>query len=374
MLPQPITLDPCGFQELRNSSPAFAAFPTHFAPQGRTALRRQEDRVKPSSGNLTGRFLRQFVLGLAASCFLASAQAGTVTITMNMGNVLDEHGANIATTSLFQLVNLGANGVFDPISTGAWIGGDDTVIDAAFPNGDGWTSAAAFDLTNGTGIPGQLTRQFTFALGAGINPGDKIGIRWFPTVTAASYVTTTPSAGMPYGQFTRQSAPLYGGSVWVVPAAGSFVSFDPLVAVSYDLGTGKDPNSAGVASMVVLTPIEIWRQTFFGSPANAGNGANTFDFAHDGQVNLVKYAFGLNPTQSNSKRLPGPKLIGGSLGFNFTEPTGVSGVTYGAEWSTTLQSNDWHPIPDTGSGTQHNFSVPTGNNTRMFIRHRITSP
>ncbi len=28
--------------------------------------------------------------------------------------------------------------------------------------------------------------------------------------------------------------------------------------------------------------------------------------------------------------------------------TGVSGITYGAQWSGTMQSNDWHAVDDTG--------------------------
>ena len=306
---------------------------------------------------------------------LSDCHGGTVTFSIGMGDVLDNQGQKIATTGLFQLVCLGANGVFDPIPPGAWVGGDDTVVGEAFANSDGWISAAAFDLANGTGAPGQFTRQFTFKVGAGIKPGDKLGIRWFPTVTAANSATTAPVAGMPYGQFTRQSSPLYGGSVWVVPAAGGLVSFDPLLTISYDPANGKDPNSAGAASALIgFTTIESWRQTYFGSPADAGNGLNSFDFAHDGVPNLVKYAFGLDPTRSNANSLPQPRLIGGNWVISFAEPAGVLGVSYGAEWSSTLLPADWHAISDTGSGTQHIFSVSKGSNTRMFVRNKVMTP
>ena len=270
------------------------------------------------------------------------AGAATATITIGMGFILGADGNKAGAETLVQLVNLGANGVFDPIPTGAWVGGDDTVIGESFPNSDGWTLAAAFDLTNGTGTtPGLFSRQFTFALGAGIHSGDKIGIRWFPTLAASGFATLTPASGMPYGQFTRQASTLYGGSLWVVPAAGSFVSFDPMVTASFDPVNGKDPDAAGVASALTgLSPIEIWRQSHFGSADNAGNGADMFDFAHDGVVNLVKYAFGLDPTRSNPDLLPKPQLLGGSLVVNYAEPAGVSGVTYGAEWSATLQSDE----------------------------------
>jgi hypothetical protein len=45
----------------------------------------------------------------------------------------------------------------------------------------------------------------------------------------------------------------------------------------------------------------------------------------------------------------------------------------GAEWSATLQ-NDWLPVPDTGTGALHLFSVPIGSNEQLFLRLKITSP
>lgn len=205
-----------------------------------------------TSSNMVARFFRQLIFGLACAFFLPCVQAATVTFSVGMGNVLDNFGSNIATTSLFQLVALGANAVFDPIPPGAWVGGDDRVISLPFSNSDGWTSAAAFDLTDGTGTPGQFSRQFTFTLGTSLSTADKLGIRWFPTVAATDSATTTITLGMPYGQFTRQSSVLYGGSAWVVPPAGNLVSFDPMVTTSYDSANGHDPNSAGAASFHVV--------------------------------------------------------------------------------------------------------------------------
>jgi len=48
----------------------------------------------------------------------------------------------------------------------------------------------------------------------------------------------------------------------------------------------------------------------------------------------------------------------------------VSGVTYGEDWSATLQ-NEWQPVPDTGTAPQHTFSVPIGSNTKLFLRLTI---
>ena len=89
--------------------------------------------------------------------------------------------------------------------------------------------------------------------------------------------------------------------------------------------------------------LQSWRQLYFGTIANTGNAADTFDFDRDGLVNVIEFAFGLNPTQPS--QLPSAQLSGDQFFYSITQPPGVTGLTYGAEWSTTLQSNDWHSIP-----------------------------
>ena len=175
-----------------------------------------------------------------------------MTLSVGMGDVLDHLGQKIATDSLFQLVRLGGDGMFNPIPAGAWVGGDDALIAQSFPNSDGWTSASAFDLTNGVGTAGVFSRQFTFTLGSDMATGDKIGIRWFPTVKASDFALTPVTIGLPYGQFTRQSSPLCGGDTWVVPGSGSLVSFDPMITSSNDPIDGLDSNLAGAATNVVV--------------------------------------------------------------------------------------------------------------------------
>jgi hypothetical protein len=91
-------------------------------------------------------------------------------------------------------------------------------------------------------------------------------------------------------------------------------------------------------------------------------------------VNLLEYAFGQNPTQSSSAQLPPVQLSGGNLFFSFTQPDGVSGIIYSAELSTTLAPGSWTPVPDTGTGTAHIFSVPTDEEEKMFLRLKVTIP
>jgi uncharacterized delta-60 repeat protein len=174
--------------------------------------------------------------------------------------------------------------------------------------------------------------------------------------------TPSPSISGPSGStsFTVRFAPTSLG----VKTATLHIANNDLDENPFDLtvsGTG-------------LSALENWRLTHFGSPDNSGAGADLNDFDSDGIVNLMEFAFGLNPTQNSSTPLPQPQLIGNDLVLSFTEPAGVSGITYGAEWSTTLQFGSWTSLSDTGTTPQHIFSVPMGTNKTLFLRLKITSP
>jgi len=97
-------------------------------------------------------------------------------------------------------------------------------------------------------------------------------------------------------------------------------------------------------------------------------------FPQDGLTNLVEFAFGLDPKLPASLQLPPLQRSGGNLFYSFTAPPGVGGISYGAEWTTTLQPGDWHAIPDTGTPPAHLFSIPIGTNKKLFERLIITAP
>ena len=123
-----------------------------------------------------------------------------------------------------------------------------------------------------------------------------------------------------------------------------------------------------------LTALETWRLHHFNTAANVGDAADTFDFDHDGLVNLVEFAFGLDPKLGDSPAIPQPQVTAGVLGVSFSQPAGVTGITYGAEWSSTLAAASWTPIPDTGTAGTHTFNAPSGGNSRMFMRLVVIAP
>ena len=126
--------------------------------------------------------------------------------------------------------------------------------------------------------------------------------------------------------------------------------------------------SCGLVESTTLVPTLVtdFRQLYFATTSNTGIAADTADPDNDGLENIVEYAFGLNPVQPGaSSQLPQPVHNGGNFGFSFVQPPNVTGVIYGAKCSVNMV--DWVPVPDTGSGGAHVFSVPFDANRRMFL-------
>jgi len=118
--------------------------------------------------------------------------------------------------------------------------------------------------------------------------------------------------------------------------------------------------------------LEGWRQTHFGSIANSGDGADSNDFDKDGLPNIVEFAFGFDPKQNSAGLLPAPQISGNNFVISFTQPAGVSGILYGAEWSTTLLPGSWVPIVDTAEPPQHLFSVAFDTKPKLYLRLKVT--
>lgn len=128
-----------------------------------------------------------------------------------------------------------------------------------------------------------------------------------------------------------------------------------------------------ITAAAALTPLQNWRQTNFGSSSNSGQGADAADWDFDGLSNLVEYALGFDPKAvTASVGFPKPELLGGNLILTMTQPVGVSGVSYGAESSTSLLPGSWIPVPDTGTPPVRTFSRSVGAQ-RVFMRLVITN-
>ena len=203
-----------------------------------------------------------------------------------------------------------------------------------------------------------------------------------PGATVGTLHTADPDPGQTHtynlvagaGDADNGSFSIVGNSLRLNVAADYETKSSYAIRVQVDDGAGEifaKALSVSILDVAETTPLEDWRFTYFGNTANSGNGADTFDFDKDGLPNLIEYAFGLDPTNGSSVQLPQPQILEGQFVATFT---GVSGVTYSAEWSSTLQPGSWTTIPDSGSGNTHTFSVPTGTHQRVFMRFGVSVP
>jgi subtilisin-like proprotein convertase family protein len=134
---------------------------------------------------------------------------------------------------------------------------------------------------------------------------------------------------------------------------------------------GAELTTAVTIENVNLPPLEAWRVGHFGSTANSGDGADLNDFDHDGLVNLVEYGFGLDPKSNSAGQVPRPQRTGGEYVVEFD---GLAGVSYGADWSATLEPGSWQPMTRTGSGNHYRFAVSTTGRPVVFVRLRVGNP
>jgi hypothetical protein len=106
--------------------------------------------------------------------------------------------------------------------------------------------------------------------------------------------------------------------------------------------------------LLALSPIESWRQQYFGTTANSGDAADLADPDSDGLVNLVEYALGLDPTKPSTSTITQDV----STGFDrLTIPRNANAI----DLSLTVQvSGDLsNPANWTANGTTVDQNTPT---------------
>ncbi|MGH7994049.1 MAG: hypothetical protein ACREDQ_11070, partial [Limisphaerales bacterium] len=151
------------------------------------------------------------------------------------------------------------------------------------------------------------------------------------------------------------------------------------------VGTTTGVGVLGLLDQSTLTPLQIWRNSYFGNPSNVGAGANGASPAGDGVPNLIKYALGLNPTNAaTTAQLPsgGIQPSGGTnyLTLTVNRAAEPPDVTYIVEVSSNLLSG-WVSGPpntvtltDTAAQLVVQDTTPVPAATARFIRLRVTNP
>lgn len=147
-------------------------------------------------------------------------------------------------------------------------------------------------------------------------------------------------------------------------SVGSVVFTTPLsasTAATFGSGGSYDvrltASDGGVTTFATVTAVIAggntlfqWRQAHFGTTLNMGDAADSANPSGDGLKNLVKYALGLDPTQSYNNSPLAPRLevvdVSGQryLTYTFTRDTTASGADISVEVSSDLSENGWTTI------------------------------
>lgn len=239
-------------------------------------------------------------------------------------------------------------------------------------NGVGYSSSTLWDST-------WLSRSVSLASYA----GKTVRVRFIMRTPFGSYLPdATTNSGFFIDDIKVTNATQLG-STTTSPLAGNASSF-PLNATTAGgaLAVGKtyflrvrpsvgnrwfgDGPLKQVTAAAVVPGYSGWIAANYPDVTGGVNG----DHDQDGIPNGVEYAFGLNPKSANaSSALPQPVRSGNNYGVTFTSPAGITGVTYGARWSSDLKT--WQNITDTGSGNTHIFSVNVTGKPKVFFSHKI---
>lgn len=131
------------------------------------------------------------------------------------------------------------------------------------------------------------------------------------------------------------------------------------------------------------TAQEDWRLLHFGTSANTGNAADTFDANNDGEINLLEFATGQSP---HAQTLVETSLTLNGANLEFRYPRNNSaladGIQFTVEWTDTLSSASWNSVGVTDSQDPVNPGdsivenriaiLPPGTAGRRFVRLKMT--
>ena len=195
-----------------------------------------------------------------------------------------------------------------------------------------------------------------------------------PADTEWAYGTTANYAALTYKNWEAWTGGAGGGPPSTVgkDAVVHLISENIYLDLKFTIWGATGGQMAYTRSSPVPSAQEAWRKQYFNVTTNTGNAADTFDFDSDGLVNLIEYAFGLDPTTGSPQALPIPQISGGNLAVTFTQPASVANLVYQAQWSPSMAAGSWAFLTDTGTGSTHTFTVPMAGNNKAFLRYVVT--
>lgn len=142
----------------------------------------------------------------------------------------------------------------------------------------------------------------------------QVDLSWTASVGATTY---TIKRGTVSGSYTVLSAGVVTGTTYTDTTAVNGTTYYYVVVAVSAAGSSADSNEASATPVSPLSALQTWRQTHFGSPDNAGNGADDADPDGDGRANLLEYATGTIPTVANTGDVATFAVVGGVAQLTF---------------------------------------------------------
>jgi uncharacterized delta-60 repeat protein len=212
-----------------------------------------------------------------------------------------------------------------------------------------------------------------------VTPGS--GIRWQRGGGAAELMYATfeyrgdgETTWTPLGDGVREPGGWFCAHAGTLPASGLIRARGRTMSSNRAQGVVMESHPFGRSQ---LTAAEQWLGDRLGDPSGTGPASMTADPDGDGMINLLEYGLSLDPKKPDpSTAQPVWVAADGTHEVTVTPPPGAT-ITYGAEWSTTLQADDWHPAEEvpTNDGRK-TFRVPhdaPGTPAdKLFFRMRVT--
>ncbi len=145
-------------------------------------------------------------------------------------------------------------------------------------------------------------------------------------------------------------------TVTITPAANQLGSSTITVIVSDGVLTSSDTFLVTVTG----TASDTWRFANFGTAANSGNAADTFDPNNDDEINLLEFATAQNPNSSSRAVITAIRTASAlEVTYTRSKAAFVGGVTFAVEWSDTLAANSWFTTGVTQTVLTDNGTIQT---------------
>ena len=290
---------------------------------------------------------------------------GAGSVSLATGTTLDVSASTPATVSLPG--GLSGSGTVNATGKTLSIGGTFSPVALAVTGDVSLTSGTATSLVAGATLG--ATSQATVT-GALINDG-ALSISAGSGLTFAdgqSFVFFAASGGVTAG-FTSVSV---GALALSEGASGVWTGSTDGLTYTY---TESSATLSVATATVTLSSLESWRDQFFDSPDNTGDGADQADPDNDGLVNLVEYAIGTDPTAATVNQVVAGR-DGNFLTLTYPRRSPADpALTYTVQGSSDLTGGFTTANGSTAAGSPSVYTDDvdvSAPGTRRFLRLSIT--